>query len=144
LLPGLVLTHGPLAVLGVAPAPEAVKVLAEVTLVLVLFSDASRVGLRDLRGDLGLCLWLLGVGLPLTIGLGTLLALALFGGMNIWLALLVGAALADRCGAWRGRDAQSRGSGQDQPADQRGERAQRRDRHPVRARRAGGCGDRGA
>ena len=68
--------------------------LAEFTLVLVLFSDASRVGLRDLRGDLGLCLRLLGVGLPLTIGLGTLLALALFGGMNIWLALLVGAALA--------------------------------------------------
>ena len=52
---GLVLTHGPLAVLGVAPAPEAVKVLAEVTLVLVLFSDASRVGLRDLRADTGLC-----------------------------------------------------------------------------------------
>jgi sodium/hydrogen antiporter len=91
---GLVLTHGPLAVLGVTPAPEAVKVLAEVTLVPVLFSDASRVGLRDLRGDPGLCLRLLGVGLPLTIGLGTLLALALFGGMNIWLALLVGAALA--------------------------------------------------
>jgi sodium/hydrogen antiporter len=91
---GLVLTHGPLAVLGVAPDPEAVKVLAEFTLVLVLFSDASRVGLRDLRGDLGLCVRLLGVGLPLTIGLGTLLALALFGGMNIWLALLVGAALA--------------------------------------------------
>jgi sodium/hydrogen antiporter len=37
---------------------------------------------------------LLGLGLPLTIGLGTLLALALFGGMNISLALLVGAALA--------------------------------------------------
>ena len=37
---------------------------------------------------------LLGIGLPLTIGLGTLLALALFGGMSIWLALLVGAALA--------------------------------------------------
>jgi NhaP-type Na+/H+ or K+/H+ antiporter len=91
---GLVLTHGPLTVLGVAPAPGAVKVLAEVTLVLVLFSDASRVGLRDLRADLGLCVRLLAVGLPLTIGLGTLLALGLFGGMNIWLALLVGAALA--------------------------------------------------
>ena len=65
--------------LHIALAPEAVKVLAEVTLVLVLFSDASRVGLRDLRGDLGLCLRLLGVGLSLTIGLGTLLALALFG-----------------------------------------------------------------
>jgi hypothetical protein len=47
---GLVLTHGPLAMLGVAPAPEAVRVLAEVTLVLVLFSDASRVGLREHDG----------------------------------------------------------------------------------------------
>jgi Kef-type K+ transport system membrane component KefB len=80
---GLVLTHGPLGVLGFAPSHEAVKVLAEVTLVLVLFSAASRVGLR---AELGLCLRLLGIGLPLTIGLGTLLALALFGGINIWLA----------------------------------------------------------
>jgi sodium/hydrogen antiporter len=91
---GLVLTHGPLAVLGVTPSHEEVKTLAEITLVLVLFSDASRVGLRDLRAELGLCLRLLGIGLPLTIGLGTLLALALFGGINIWLALLIGAALA--------------------------------------------------
>jgi sodium/hydrogen antiporter len=91
---GLVLTHGPLAVLGIAPSHEAVKVLAESTLVLVLFSDASRVGLRDLRADLGLCLRLLGIGLPLTIGLGMLLALVLFGGINVWLALLIGAALA--------------------------------------------------
>ena len=93
-LAGLVLTHGPLAVLSVTPAPELVKGLAEVTLVLVLFSDASRVGLRDLRADAGLYVRLLGIGLPLTIGLGTLLALALFHGMSIWLALLVGAALA--------------------------------------------------
>ncbi len=93
-LAGLVLTHGPLAVLGIAPSHEAVKVLAESTLVLVLFSDASRVGLRDLQADLGLCLRLLGIGLPLTIGLGMLLALALFGGINVWLALLIGAALA--------------------------------------------------
>jgi sodium/hydrogen antiporter len=93
-LAGLVLTHGPLAVLGFAPSHEEVKVLAEGTLVLVLFSDASRVGLGDLRAELGLCLRLLGIGLPLTIGLGLLLALALFGGINIWLALLIGAALA--------------------------------------------------
>ena len=93
-LAGLLLTHGPLAPLGFMPSHELVKSLAEVTLVLVLFSDASRVGLRDLRADVGLYLRLLGVGLPLTIALGTLLALALFTGMNIWLALLVGAALA--------------------------------------------------
>ena len=67
---------------------------------LVLFSDASRVGLRELRADAGLYVRLLGVGLPLTIGLGTLLALALFGGMSIWLALLVGAALAPTDAPW--------------------------------------------
>ncbi len=91
---GLLLTHGPLAPLGYTPSRELVKALAEITLVLVLFSDASRVGLRDLRTDLSLCVRLLGIGLPLTIALGTLLALGLFGGMSIWLALLVGAALA--------------------------------------------------
>jgi sodium/hydrogen antiporter len=93
-LAGLLLTHGPIAPLGFAPSPELVKALAEVTLVLVLFSDASRVSLRDLRGDMGLCVRLLGIGLPLTIGLGTMLALGLLRGMSIWLALLVGAALA--------------------------------------------------
>ena len=44
--------------------------------------------------DAGLYLRLLGVALPLTIGLGTLLALALDRSAGIWLALLVGAALA--------------------------------------------------
>ncbi len=91
---GLLLTHGPLAALVYAPSGELVRALAEITLVLVLFADASRVRLRDLRTDLGRCLRLLGIGLPLAIGLGTLLALALFNGMSIWLALLVGAALA--------------------------------------------------
>jgi sodium/hydrogen antiporter len=90
---GLLLTHGPLAPLGFTPPPELVRALAESTLVLVLFTDASRVGLRDLRTDMGTCLRLLLVGLPLTIGLGTLLAIPLVGG-GIWLALLVGAALA--------------------------------------------------
>ena len=59
----------------------------------MLFSDASRVGLHELRADSGLYLRLLGVALPLTIALGTVLALAL-AGTSIWLALLVGAALA--------------------------------------------------
>src|SRR5262249_32834520 len=58
------------------------------------FLDASRVGLHELRSDAGLYLRLLGIALPLTIGLGTLLALALTGTGDIWLALLVGAALA--------------------------------------------------
>jgi NhaP-type Na+/H+ or K+/H+ antiporter len=91
---GVLLTHGPLAPLGITPSSEVIKVLAEATLALVLFSDASRIGLHDLRVDLGLCLRLLGIGLPLAIGLGTLLAFILPGVNDIWLALLIGAALA--------------------------------------------------
>jgi sodium/hydrogen antiporter len=93
-LAGLLLTHGPLAVLGAAPSTQLIKELAEFTLALVLFADASRVGLHELRADAGLYLRLLGIALPLAIGLGTLLALALGGGSSVWLALLVGAALA--------------------------------------------------
>ena len=41
---GVLLTHGPLTPLGITPSGEVVKVLAEVTLALVLFSDASGSG----------------------------------------------------------------------------------------------------
>jgi sodium/hydrogen antiporter len=93
-LAGWLLTHGPLAVLGVAPSRDVVKVLAEVTLALVLFTDASRVGLHQLKADAGPCLRLLGIGLPLTIILGMLLAFTLPGVTSVWIALLIGAALA--------------------------------------------------
>ena len=59
-LAGLLLTHGPLAVLGATPSNELIKELAEFTLALVLFSDASRVGLHELRTDAALYLRLLG------------------------------------------------------------------------------------
>ncbi|HYN95534.1 MAG TPA: cation:proton antiporter [Pilimelia sp.] len=75
-------------------APAAIKLLAEITLVWVLFADASRVGLRELRADLGLYARLLGVGLPLTVAAGAFLAVWLFDGTGFWLALLIGAALA--------------------------------------------------
>src|SRR5439155_10873338 len=77
-----------------SPAPEQLKPLVEITLVLVLFSDAARVRVHDLRGDLGPVLRLLAVGLPLTLLAGWGLALWLLPGMGLWLALLVGAALA--------------------------------------------------
>lgn len=91
---GVLLTHGPLTPLGITPSPELVKLLAEATLAMVLFSDASRIGLRQLRPDLGLCLRLLLLGLPLSIALGTVTAFILPGVGITWLALLVGAALA--------------------------------------------------
>jgi sodium/hydrogen antiporter len=73
--------------------PHLIKVVAEVTLVWVLFADASRVRIADLRADRGLYLRLLGLGLPLTIALGALAAAVVLG-VDPWYALLVGAALA--------------------------------------------------
>lgn len=50
---------------------EVVSVLVEGTLVLVLFTDASRIDLRALRSFAALPTRLLGIGLPLTIITGT-------------------------------------------------------------------------
>lgn len=72
----------------------ALRPLVEITLVWVLFSDAARIRVQDLRPDLGQYVRLLGVGLPLTILAGWLLALWLFPGAGMWLALLIAAALA--------------------------------------------------
>ncbi|SHN45146.1 cation:proton antiporter [Cryptosporangium aurantiacum] len=86
-----------LAVFGVVnsdAAPETLKVLVELTLVWVLFADAARVRVHDLRGDLGVVVRLLAVGLPLTVLAGWGLAAWLLPGLGLWLALLVGAALA--------------------------------------------------
>ncbi len=73
--------------------PELVKVIAEVTLVWVLFADASRVRLRQFRRDLSTYVRLLGVGLPLTLAVGAGAAMLVLG-FDPWAALLVGAALA--------------------------------------------------
>jgi NhaP-type Na+/H+ or K+/H+ antiporter len=56
------------------------------------FSDAARVRVHDLRGDLGSVLRLLAVGLPLTVLAGWGLAAWLFPALGVWVALLVGAA----------------------------------------------------
>ena len=73
---------------------EAVSLLVEVTLVLVLFTDAVRIDLRKLRSQILLPARLLGIGLPLAIALGTLAAAALFGGLTIVEAALIAAILA--------------------------------------------------
>ena len=51
---------------------EQVKLLAEITLTLVLFADASRISLRALHHEFAVPLRLLGIGLPLTIIAGSL------------------------------------------------------------------------
>ncbi|MGH3506925.1 MAG: cation:proton antiporter, partial [Nocardioidaceae bacterium] len=74
--------------------PEVLTPLVEVTLVWVLFSDAARLPVQELRRDSGRYLRLLAFGLPLTIVFGWVLAGWFFPGLGIWLALFVGAALA--------------------------------------------------
>ncbi|GAA4976295.1 cation:proton antiporter [Actinoplanes utahensis] len=71
-----------------------VTALTEATLVWVLFSDAARVGVGDLRADAAVYARLFGVALPLTVAAGTLAAWLLPGVHSPWMALLIGAALA--------------------------------------------------
>lgn len=66
-----------------------VRVLAEVTLVLVLFVDASTINLRSLIREKGVPFRLLSVGLPLTMLLGLALAVPLFGNVNPWALALM-------------------------------------------------------
>ena len=75
-------------------APETLKPLVEITLVWVLFSDAARIRIQDLRRGVGPYVRLLAVGLPLTMLAGWGLATWLLPALGVWLALLVGSALA--------------------------------------------------
>jgi NhaP-type Na+/H+ or K+/H+ antiporter len=89
---GLTLAEG-FRVLHLESDPELTRVIAEVTLVWVMFADASRVQFSDLRADLGRYVRLLALGLPMTTALGAWVA-ALLLGFSPWYALLLGAALA--------------------------------------------------
>ncbi len=73
---------------------SSIHLLAELTLVLVLFTDASRIDLRRLRRQHDLPIRLLMVGMPLTVALGALTAAWLFPGFTMWEAALLAAVLA--------------------------------------------------
>ena len=71
-----------------------VRTLAEATLALVLFCDASRIDLRLLRREVGLPLRLLGGGLPLTIALGAIAATVIFDRLSFEEAIILAIVLA--------------------------------------------------
>ena len=91
---GILVSEDFLGILVLDPEAESVKMIAEITLALVLFGDASSVELKGLRQDAGPVFRLLVPGLLLTIVFGTVLSLGLFPGITLGLALLIGAALA--------------------------------------------------
>ena len=91
---GLVFGVEALGLVDPSATGASVKVLAEATLAVVLFSDASRIDLNALRRTLGIPGRLLGIGLPLTILAGFVVAVALLGDLAWPEALLLAIILA--------------------------------------------------
>ncbi len=91
---GLLVTHGPTALIHFSLHSSTVRSLAELTLAVVLFADASRVNLRALRADAAIPVRLLAIGLPLSIAAGVATAAVLFGSSGLWVAAAIGAMVA--------------------------------------------------
>ena len=72
----------------------ALHVIAELTLILVLFSDAARIELKRVRADHNLPMRMLIIGLPLAILAGAGVAVGLFPQFSLWEAALLAALLA--------------------------------------------------
>jgi len=91
---GLLVGPEVLGGIDVESSSATVRTLAEATLALVLFCDASRIDLGLLRRQVQVPLRLLGVGLPLTIALGAFAAAAIFGALSFEEAVILGVVLA--------------------------------------------------
>ncbi len=74
------------------PYSSIIFLVTEIALVLVLFTDASRVGLKALRNSLSTRL--LFIGLPITIVFGVVVATIMFPSIPWWVGGIIGAALA--------------------------------------------------
>lgn len=89
------LVAGPvLGLVGESESEELLVLLLEAALVMVLFADASSLDVGKWTREAGLAGRLLGLGLPLTMVVGTALALVLFAGIAPWEAALIGVILA--------------------------------------------------
>ncbi len=75
-------------------AKESLELVAELTLVIVLFIDASRINLPLLFREHKVPVRLLGISLPLTVLLGAVIARFMFAEFSIWEAAVLAAILA--------------------------------------------------
>lgn len=91
---GLVFGDKGLGWIDIGSGSESVRLLAELTLTLVLFADASRIDVPALRREYLVPARLLGIGLPLTILAGFALAAGMFGKLSAGEALLLAIILA--------------------------------------------------
>lgn len=91
---GLLLGGSVLGMIDLSFGSESIKLLAEATLTLVLFADASRIDFSSLRREYAVPARLLGVGLPLTIAIGAVAALVIFPNLAIVEAAVLAIVLA--------------------------------------------------
>ena len=91
---GMLLGPGVLGLVEFGLEEHTVLLLGEIALAIVLFTDAARINFSALRQYQGLPLRLLGIGMPLTIALGTLVAALLLTDLTFWEAAIVGTVLA--------------------------------------------------
>lgn len=91
---GLLFSSAALDLVEPAAYISLILVVAEIALVLTLFSDAASIDFKALRRGRGLPLRLLIIGLPITIIFGGLVAAGLFPGITLAEAMVIGAVLA--------------------------------------------------
>jgi NhaP-type Na+/H+ or K+/H+ antiporter len=91
---GYVVGPGGMGVTNIDPGHSVIHFIAECTLILVLFTDAARIDLKQVGQDHNLPVRMLSIGLPLTILAGTLVATVMFPVFSIWEAALLAALLA--------------------------------------------------
>jgi len=86
---GLILSGRVLGVIRLDLDNEFIQIIAEVTLILVLFTDASHIDVRRLIRQYSLPTLLLALGLPLMMILGTIVAAMLFAEFSFWEAAVL-------------------------------------------------------
>jgi len=91
---GLLLSPAAFRLIDAGEGTGTILIIAEIALVLTLFSDAARIDFKALLRGRMLPIRLLVVGLPLTIFLGGLVAAGILPGITLAEAALIGAVLA--------------------------------------------------
>jgi NhaP-type Na+/H+ or K+/H+ antiporter len=81
-------------IIPLSPDNELLLVFAEIALVLILFSDAARIDFHKLKGNRSIPSRLLGIGLPLTIFFGAVIAILIFTDLSLPEAALIGVILS--------------------------------------------------
>ncbi len=94
LVAGAILGPKGVAFIDVAPSIAPVRVFAEITLVLLLFSDATTVDAPTLKHSYSAALRLLVIALPLAVLFGAGAAMGMFAGLDLGTAALLAAILA--------------------------------------------------